>query len=249
MITNAVRLLPAPVAHELRRTRAMLTRRRYARMSLEQAFTTIYRRNLWGGAPGEYHSGLGSDPEVADAYCRLVASVIRERRVTTVLDLGCGDFQVGARLMSLVDPEDGVRYIGVDIVADLVAHNQAQFGRPGVSFLASDITSSDLPAADLVLVRQVFQHLSNAQISAALDRLARYPAMLVTEHFPHVGRGFAPNRDKVHGPGIRTLSNSAVVIDAPPFAVPNADVVLTTTLPGRTSRKPESLRTWLVVAA
>jgi len=79
-----------------------------------------------------------------------------------------------------------------------------------------DITNDALPAADLCLVRQVFQHLSNAQILSALDKLSPYPLALISEHVPRKPRVF--NLDKSQGPHIRASYGSGLYLDRPPFS-------------------------------
>jgi hypothetical protein len=55
-----------------------------------------------------------------------------------------------------------------------------------------------LPQAELCLIRQVFQHLSNTQISAILTKLEVLPYIIVTEHQPSDGDFVSANADKVH---------------------------------------------------
>jgi hypothetical protein len=87
-----------------------------------------------------------------------------------------------------------------------------------VQFACLDFLEDELPLGDVATLRQVFQHLSNDQISAALPKLARYKHLIVTEHVP---RGpFRPNVDKPMGPGTRLAEASGVVLGASPFELP-----------------------------
>jgi hypothetical protein len=83
--------------------------------------------------------------------------------------------------------------------------------------------SRDAPAqADIVFVRQVFQHLPNDLIEQALARLANACTWLVvTEDLPD-GR-FVANIDKAIGPDIRCTSGSGVVLTDPPFSLKPAE--------------------------
>jgi hypothetical protein len=75
-----------------------------------------------------------------------------------------------------------------------------------------------MPNADLCLVRQVMQHLSNAEISRLLGKLKKYPYVIVAEHYPET-EGM-PNIDIVHGSNTRIEKHgSAVYLDKPPFSV------------------------------
>jgi SAM-dependent methyltransferase len=195
--------------HRLRRERL---RARNRELPVKEVFTRIYRDNEWHGKAGEFDSGYGSQNDMAGPYCEAVREFMRSRGVVSVADLGCGDFRVGAGLQMA-----GVKYIGADIVEELIAHNQARYGGENVSFQCLDIIADDLPDADMCLVRQVLQHLSNAQIVSALAKLKKYRYALITEHYPAPGVAVVPNLDKPHGSDTRTFDNSGVYLDQPPF--------------------------------
>lgn len=221
--------------------RKQLDRVRYRRRMAERwlrgrrpradVFAGVYRSNLWGGNPGEFYSGDGSLPLFAEPYCAYLREFIVSlgcQRVT-VVDLGCGDFRVGAQLVSSVADRGHVRieYVGVDVVEALIERNRRRHAAPNVTFACADIVADELPAGDVCLVRQVLQHLSNAEIQRILPKLARYPHVFVTEHFPSPGAALVPNRDKPHGSEIRVEHDSAVCLDQPPFGLERVELVLT----------------------
>jgi hypothetical protein len=191
------------------------------RKAVGEVFSKIYSNNIWGGVTGEFFSGSGSRGPVADTYCEFVTSFIKEKGIKSVVDVGCGDFSIGSRIAQSVES-----YIGIDVVPDLVAFNNKQYGDEGVKFLCLDAVSEQLPDADLCLVRQVFQHLSNQQIESALKKINHFKYILVTEHFPNVNDTFVANKDKPHGADTRIYDQSAVVLDAPPFCVSPIKLVL-----------------------
>lgn len=199
--------------------RARKGRKLDARLGLltpREAFTYIYREALWGRSQdGLGSSGAGShDPSVVDPYVRAVAGFLETLpKPKTLVDLGCGDMAVGLQLIPLVD-----RYVGCDVVPGLIAEHERRHAGSKVQFACIDIVEDDLPRGDVATVRQVLQHLSNAQIGAALPKLARYKHVIVTEHVP---RGsFRPNVDKPMGPGTRLAEASGVVLGACPFELP-----------------------------
>jgi hypothetical protein len=67
--------------------------------------------------------------------------------------------------------KEGIRYIGADIVQDVVAHNRAAF--PDLQFELLDITRSNLPKVDLVFVRDCLGHLSDANVLQAIENIRR----------------------------------------------------------------------------
>lgn len=203
---------------------------RTARMPTEEVFTRIYSQNEWGGRAGEFHSGSGSAqlavtaPYVARIRRELAALNAGQLRM---VDLGCGDFRIGQQLA-----EACASYIGVDIVQPLIEHNRRVFGSERVSFVHANMIEDPLPAGDICLVRQVLQHLSNAQILAVLPKLNQYRWCFVTEHHPSAGRLVEMNLDKTHGRDIRVTQGSGVFLEAPPFNVPRDRYVWLFDIPG-----------------
>ena len=188
----------------------------YKRLSVKEAFSTIYQSQEWGSREGRpFCSGEGSVIENAVApYCELVRDFIKDRNIKRVVDLGCGDFGVGSRL---IGPH--IHYTGVDVVPLLIDYNQQQFGSSGVEFRCLNMIEDELPPGDLCLVRQVMQHLSNTQIQETLTSLSRYRFAIITEHV-YAGPGLRRNLDKPHGPGIRFPRRSGVFLESPPFNCP-----------------------------
>ena len=72
------------------------------------------------------------------------------------------------------------------------------------------MVDDDLPVADVALVRQVLQHLSNTQISRIVPKLSGYRSLVVSEHVP-IENDFVPNVEKMAGVTIHLPSHSGVV--------------------------------------
>jgi SAM-dependent methyltransferase len=180
--------------------------------SPRSVFSDIYSRNSWGGEKGKLFSGSGSRGTPADQYADTVVRFIRENKIARVLDLGCGDFFIGQRIAAACE-----HYIGVDVVPAVITHHQTAYATDCIEFRCLDIARDELPPADLCLVRQVFQHLSNRHIREALAKVHRYPFLIVTEHFPRADEFDEPNLDKAPGAGTRVAFGSAVCLDKSPF--------------------------------
>ena len=178
----------------------------------KDAMAQIYENNLWGGDTSEYYSGLGShNPELVIPYVETVSAFLKSLETPPVVcDLGCGDFNVGKELV-----KHSKKYIAVDIVPDLIAHNKNQFQGDYLEFQVLDIASEDLPIGDVVILRQVLQHLSNAEIKSVVEKLYNFKYVILTEHLPK--EDFEPNKDIISGQGIRLKKQSGVNITAPPF--------------------------------
>jgi SAM-dependent methyltransferase len=187
----------------------------YKTLTTAETFSRIYATHAWGADEQQgFNSGGGSRGAVAEQYCSWLITFIREKGFRSVADLGCGDFYVGRRIAE----ETGIEYLGVDIVPEVIAHHAHSFACKGISFQCLDIIKDRLPSADFCVIRQVFQHLSNAEIAAALANISQYPFALVSEHVPGKPRSF--NRDQSHGPHVRSTYGSGVYLDRPPFCCP-----------------------------
>jgi hypothetical protein len=167
-----------------------LRARRFAGRPREEVFGEIYVRNSWGS--GESVSGPGSELAQTEVIRGALPGLVRRLDVRTFLDAPCGDFH----WMKEVDL-GAVRYIGMDIVARVVAENQERYGRMGGAgqggreFLQGDLVmpAGPLPAADLVMCRDCLMHLSFAEARAALGNLcATGAAHLLITTFPGTGR-------------------------------------------------------------
>ena len=177
------------------------------KMAMEQ----VYEMNLWGGE-GQFYSGEGSHKEeIVKPYLHAVIEFFKTlEEKPTVLDLGCGDFNIGSQLI-----EHTKYYTAVDIVEPLIKRNRRDFKAPNLSFECLDIAKNNLPKADCVIIRQVLQHLSNQEVKQVIEKLKNYKYLVLTEHLPN-GR-FEPNKDIISGQGIRLKKNSGLDLLVEPF--------------------------------
>lgn len=209
------RILPRKLLEMRARAAEARQHRRYSNLSVERVFSEIYQNKEWGGDQGSYYSGTGShDPAIVTPYVQAVQTLLASFPDKPVLvDLGSGDFNVGRHFVDFAQ-----HYYACDIVAELQEHNRKCFDFPNVEFLSLNAVDDALPDGDIIFVRQVFQHLSNAHIQQVLEKCQKYPRWVITEHLPDTP-GFQPNADITAGCGIRMLFNSGVVLTAPPFNV------------------------------
>ena len=224
-------------------SRRLIQRRkkRDAHRPVKDVFTDIYKQNLWGDIPKQYSSGSGSTDPSVSVYAEAIKRFISTKQITKVVDLGCGDFKVGSQIHF-----PGTKYIGVDIVQELVDYNDELFGNDNISFFCMDIIRDNLPNAELCLIRQVLQHLSNQEISQILRNIIKYKYVIVTEHYPPSYLHIIPNKEKPHGLGIRIENDSAVYLDQLPFNVKISEVLLDMEISEYTRYKGERLITFLI---
>ena len=179
-----------------------------------KVFTRIYNQKIWGHPKTEnpFYSGTGSDDEYAETYSSAISQFIIENNINSIVDLGCGDFRVGNKILM----KSAVDYTGVDIVQDLIKYNLANFSNEKISFNCLNIVKDSLPAAELCTIRQVLQHLSNRDIKKVLQKCKKYKYVIVTEHLPD-SESPCPNTDKNSDENIRLVYNSGVYLDKHPF--------------------------------
>tara|TARA_Y100000589_G_C27155403_1_gene630611 strand:- start:572 stop:1243 length:672 start_codon:yes stop_codon:yes gene_type:complete len=178
----------------------------------KDAMEQVYELNLWGGNNSSFYSGDGSyNANIVDPYLKVVLSFLNSfDEPLNVVDLGCGDFNIGNQLMGSVK-----NYIAVDIVEKLIERNKKIFNSNNLEFYSLDIAKDSLPDGDCAILRQVLQHLSNKEVNSIIQKLFKYKYVLLTEHIP-VGK-FHPNIDVISGQGIRLKKNSGLDLFSPPF--------------------------------
>lgn len=215
---NIKNILPKPAVGLIRRYRLNRLNQSFQGLNSGQIFDRIYRDGLWGrGQEGEGLSGGGSHKaEIVDPYVMLVKNILSSLAIREVVDLGCGDFNVGVNFVDCVD-----KYLACDVSQYIIQRNRNEYHYKNVEFRCLDITVDELPCGDIAFVRQVLQHLSNQYIGQFVNKLNHekpYKYLVVTEHLPQ-SKLFDPNKDKPTGPGVRLDNNSGVVLHESPFAL------------------------------
>ncbi|MGB2116716.1 MAG: class I SAM-dependent methyltransferase [Flavobacteriaceae bacterium] len=173
----------------------------------------VYELNFWGGQNLDmFYSGEGShEPSLVQPYIKSIIDFLAGfKSPITLCDLGCGDFNIGKQIVNKVE-----FYHAIDIVPELIARNKQLFKFDNLKFQTLDISKDQLPQADCVIIRQVFQHLSNNEILDTITKLNTYNYVIITEHIPE--GDFRPNIDIISGRGIRLTKKSGVDITKPPF--------------------------------
>lgn len=183
---------------------------RWARGRLRQVrgrhriFTEYYRDNYWKDR--ESLSGPGSSLGTTASIRAALPELFARHGIERLLDLPCGDFHWMSHLEHRLE-----LYIGGDIVEPLVQENRERHGAPGREFWVIDSIEDPLPDADLLLCRDLLQHLSHRDIGRFFGNVAAsgIPLLLVTDFV-----GDLPYRDVTTG-GWRPVR-----LTAPPFCFP-----------------------------
>ncbi len=171
-------------------------------------FNRIYANDEWEGG-----SGPGSFPEATATYRAFLQDFMKKNSVRSVVDVGCGDWQ-SSRLIDW----DRRRLQPASMYLPVVLKNTRSFGRSGIRFIEGDARTMDLPQADLLIVKDVLQHWSNADIMAIIPKLRRFRYCLITNGATAHQKGDI-NKDGPAG-GFRPVD-----LSLPPFGVQGSYVL------------------------
>ena len=134
-------------------------------------FEKIYHGNAWG-----FGSGHGSLPSVTKGYRGFIEDFLQRNKIKSVVDYGCGDWQF-SRFVNW----SGAHYTGVDVVKKVIESNNQKFASDRVVFRAIDPSATEVPPADLLISKDVLQHLAKNEIVGFLNKvLPRYKYALIT---------------------------------------------------------------------
>jgi SAM-dependent methyltransferase len=140
--------------------------------SAREVFQHIYKTSSWEGGG----SGRGSRPDATQVYRDVVSTLVQSADIRTVVDAGCGDWEMGR----LID-WSSVAYLGLDVVPSVIEGNINEFSGPNVRFQCADLSNATLPRADLLLCKDVLQHWPLELVQRFLGQLRkRYRYMLLT---------------------------------------------------------------------
>lgn len=142
---------------------------------------------------------------------RFLTEFLKEKQIRSVVDLGCGDWQ-----FSRFIDWSGIRYLGIDLVDSVVRQNTEKFASATVTFRSEDILAhpEHVPGADLLIVKDVLQHLSNANVLRVLAFARKFKFAIIVNDYAK------ENVDCENG-DTRPLD-----ITKPPFDISNAALAL-----------------------
>jgi len=214
----AMSTLPKPAYEFLRTIRNRLRSARNQRRDPADIFGEIYQKNLWSADLDQAFSGPGSRGALAEDYVSFVADYVIRHRIQSILDIGVGDFHVGRALLEkLATLGWKGSYTGCDVVKPLVDRHRLENTRTDVTFLCLDAISDPLPTAELCLIRQVLQHLSNDAAGKVLAKIDFFQHTIVSEHHPAPQNLRLANVDKATGGDVRVSQGSGMFPQFPPF--------------------------------
>ena len=141
-------------------------------------FSKIYDDNLWSS--DESLSGSGSEVAYTESLRAWMISSLPKMKIKRFVDAPCGDFN----WMRLVVKEIELDYTGLDIVPSVIETNVKKFSDMKTNFAVLNICEDDIPACDMIMVRDCLFHLSFEDINKFLKNLSStdYEYLLTTSH-------------------------------------------------------------------
>ena len=140
-----------------------------------------------------------------DAYRTCVEALLLDLDLRSVVDCGCGEFA----FPHLVHFQN-VRYVGLDSDPSVISFNAARHRAANVHFSCANLLDMAFPAADLLLCKDLLDHLPNAEVLAFLEQLPKFRWALFTYH-----KG--PNEERPEDHAEEGCLFSPLDLLAPPF--------------------------------
>lgn len=183
--------------------------------SRQAAFDEIYKAATWGtNADGVGNSGFGSKLQTTLLYRTFLAQMMKDLKVQSVVDAGCGDWEFSQAI-----DWTGIDYKGYDIVPAVIKHDKEKYGKPTIQFFNADIIETDLPPADLLISKHVLQHLPSADVQKFLTKqLPKYKYIVLTD-------GVSRDTLSSTNPDIKPGQYRPLDLTQPPFNVHGAKVL------------------------
>ncbi len=155
---------------------------------IEDRFTAIYERNVWGN--DESVSGWGSTLTYTAHLRSQLPALFEKYAVKSVFDAPCGDFN----WMRHVLQANELTYTGGDIVEPLIAAHNEKFGSSATRFIHINLIVEKFPLSDLMICRDCLFHLSFRDTRSVLQNFvdSGIPYLLTTTY---VNNGLFENKD------------------------------------------------------
>ncbi len=178
--------------------------------ALRRVFERIYRDDVWQSI--ETRSGLSATLQATAEIRPALAELFKKLNIRTLLDAGCGDVNWMQSLTHELD-----LYLGLDIVAPLVAQNLRLFShRKGHFFSVANIATDPLPAVDAILCRNVLNLLPHEIGLKIISNMLSSPVKVLM---------ISSQKCSINQNGLAGVSRP-LNLTQPPFCLPEPDLLI-----------------------
>ena len=151
----------------------------------QTAFSEIYRTAYWGK---EHLSGVGSTVSATAPVRAVIEKIVKEFGIRSMVDVACGDMVwMPLVLDNLRRSGHPIEFTGCDIVPSLIEQHSRAY--PGERFEHRDFVAQPIPSGELIICREVLQHLNVRDIRSGLANISASGArlLLATTHLRRYG--------------------------------------------------------------
>jgi len=201
-----------------------------------ETFERIYKQGGWPGSK-ESVSGRGSEVAATEMLRADLEGWIAQRLdVYTFLDAPCGDYN----WMRLVKFRENIRYIGGDIVKDLIDVLNERYKTETKTFMQLDVVTDELPACDAWFCRDLLIHLPLEDGVRVVRKFRNSPIKyFLSTTFPAMNNDREIDYGKVR----------AVNVEIPPFNLGRPMMMLRDPDPAQFNAEPSRVRKFIGVWA
>lgn len=138
-------------------------------------FDRIYKFHYWGRG-----SGTGAVYELNKPFVNFVNDYLKEHKkdIKTVVEIGCGDWQ----LSSHFDLEN-IQYIGCEVSEFMFNKLSNKHTGDNIRFEKLDAVSDPLPEGDILICKDVLQHLCNEDVLKILKKMESYKYVILVNDY------------------------------------------------------------------
>jgi 2-polyprenyl-3-methyl-5-hydroxy-6-metoxy-1,4-benzoquinol methylase len=135
---------------------------------MEDKFTKIYDKSIWGKRDGKGTSGTGSNISYSTKfYIKSLMKNIEETGSKNICDIGCGDWEFS----QTIDWKD-LNYTGIDCVKSVIDDNNNKYSSENIKFIHKDAGQDFVPKGfDFVIIKDVIQHWDNEEVLQILPQI------------------------------------------------------------------------------
>jgi mannosyltransferase OCH1-like enzyme len=143
----------------------------------------LYKNNVFDLIHSSTKNDKKLDTEHYKEYINYIVNYIVLNKISSITDLGCGDITIFNEIMIRLEQlKYNCIYNGVDVVKDIINMNKETF--PQHNFYNKNIINEELPKADLCIVSDVLQYVTNKDVIEIINNIKKhnYKHILICEN-------------------------------------------------------------------
>jgi SAM-dependent methyltransferase len=145
---------------------------------IKEKFTEYFKTNYWDEK--ESVSGGGSTLEKTTKIRTELPDILRKYNINSMLDIPCGDFNWMKEVNLPIK-----KYIGADIVDELIAYCNIKYSDTQIEFKVLDLINDNLPKVDLIFCKDCLVHLPFKDGIKAIENIKKSGSKyLMTTNYP-----------------------------------------------------------------